>query len=553
MSTPAISDYLTKQLSIERNVVTYRSLSRQFSIHVNTAKNELATYHHEAPYKSLRSAATFIISGTPRRSSSYKYGDEDYDMDAANNIEEEYDDSEDVEQTHITIVNERDLEGAKATYDEIQSIHVYSLSPAPLHDAGFICTPTEFIRKTDVAKGSEYAAVVGRIVGKGIKLGASKRGPGRTASRGLVAGPSKLKKPLLPTKPPSRSEPTAPAPAPAEKPQEKPKPSGKLNFFKKAKEPVVEVKKEESTADMKKKMFFSKPVTKELAKKEPAVKAPSRAPSIASVKAEREEPSIPPKEQAPAPRGIKRKSSVGLESRERTPENPAITKTDGGARVKGRVVLSDDDESDAPVKPPRRKGKATYRSASIDHSEAERAAIAMMEIDDDLVERASHAPSTVISSEDPDDTEESMQQDEDVDMAEPDEPVVKPKTKRKPKAVIPVGKNGLKKRKVTKTRKTLDANGYMVTEDYSDWESVDADAEPEPPVPKPKTKKSVAVKKEDENTDIPPAKEKPKEKEPAPVKKIATKPAPATKSKPAAKVAGGKQQKLNFFGPTKKT
>jgi DNA polymerase delta subunit 3 len=38
----------------------------------------------------------------------------------------------------------------------------------------------------------------------------------------------------------------------------------------------------------------------------------------------------------------------------------------------------------------------------------------------------------------------------------------KPATKkRKSKASIPVGRNGLKKRKVSKTRSRLDANGYL--------------------------------------------------------------------------------------------
>jgi DNA polymerase delta subunit 3 len=36
----------------------------------------------------------------------------------------------------------------------------------------------------------------------------------------------------------------------------------------------------------------------------------------------------------------------------------------------------------------------------------------------------------------------------------------KPKRKRKEKKVIPVGKNGLPKRRIVKTRKTKDAKGF---------------------------------------------------------------------------------------------
>lgn len=56
--------------------------------------------------------------------------------------------------------------------------------------------------------------------------------------------------------------------------------------------------------------------------------------------------------------------------------------------------------------------------------------------------------------------------DEDVMMEDPtaedsDIPVEKPKRKRKEKKVVPVGRNGLKKKRVVKTRTTMDEKGYM--------------------------------------------------------------------------------------------
>ena len=54
------------------------------------------------------------------------------------------------------------------------------------------------------------------------------------------------------------------------------------------------------------------------------------------------------------------------------------------------------------------------------------------------------------------------QAEEDIIMADDsDVPHEKPKRQRKPKKVIPVGKNGLKKKRVVKTRTTADAKGYM--------------------------------------------------------------------------------------------
>ncbi|KDR80653.1 hypothetical protein GALMADRAFT_135781 [Galerina marginata CBS 339.88] len=589
MTTQAISDYLTKQIFIEGNVVTFRSLSRHFSIHVNVAKNELATYHHNAPYQSQTSLATFLLSGTPTSNTRPQYkdeedDDEDYNMDSTQaSDKEEIDDGDEVPQIKITIVNERDLEDAKELYDEIYSIHVYSLSPAPLHDAGLICAPTELVRNTDKSKGPEYAVTVGRLVGKGIKAGTAKK---RMQPPPPVAGPSKPKQPAVAepkpvAKPDAKERHTATT--------DKVKPSGKIEFFKKAdkaKETTKEVKKEakeikkEEPAEDKKRMFFSKPsnpVSKAPTKtasailSKPASAAPSRPVSATSSKPASKASSPVPEiattkdEKVQPKRGVKRKSSVGLEPRPKSPEDvaSAVPKAGSNTRVRRKVVISDDESDAAPAKPVRRKSRLSIKTESTENSDAEREALAIMDIDDDEVEKVSRVPSTNASSNERDedededeDAESSFAKDEDVDMS--DYTSLKPKTvktRRKPKTVIPVGRNGLKKRKVTKTRKALDENGYMRKEDYSDWESVATDDEPEMPAPKTKKTKAkpAVVKNESEDEEMPPppptqpAKEKEKEKP------TAAKKAPATKAKPAAK-GGAKTQKgmmKNFFAPKK--
>ena len=83
----------------------------------------------------------------------------------------------------------------------------------------------------------------------------------------------------------------------------------------------------------------------------------------------------------------------------------------------------------------------------------------------DQVERVSHAPSTAVSElEDQSETDslptKMVQEDEDIDMADDSVAQIRPK-KRKAKATIPVGKNGLKKRKVMKTKSRKDENGYI--------------------------------------------------------------------------------------------
>lgn len=53
----------------------------------------------------------------------------------------------------------------------------------------------------------------------------------------------------------------------------------------------------------------------------------------------------------------------------------------------------------------------------------------------------------------------TIQQDEDVTMSDN---IPKPKArKRKEKKVVPIGRNGLKKKRVVKSRTAVDAKGYM--------------------------------------------------------------------------------------------
>ncbi|KAH9479437.1 hypothetical protein JR316_0008031 [Psilocybe cubensis] len=538
MSTQAITDYLTKQLFIERNISC---------------------------------VATFLITGTPATNTRYRgtqSSDGDYYMGGTQPTNVDDDDveidSEEVPQTIVMIVNEKDLEAD--------------------------------VRVTDKSKGPEFAAIVGRIVAKEIKPGPFKK---RMPPPAPVAGPSKSKLPE--TKPEVKQD-------TKEKSNEKSKASGgKLsNFFggaAKAKEnkDVKKIKQEEPAPEPAKRMFFSKPAAPkaaaaDAAKKEkadappppPAEKpdapqktnmpqkaplsksktsvsnVPSRAPSVASTKEDKE----PEKVTEKSTRGVKRKSSVGFENRDKSVErhgNTESSKTEGSTRVRRKVVLSDDeDDVPMPKKPTARKSRGSYTTTSGHNSDAEHDVMRLMDMDDDEVEKVSRVPSTNASSNERDDAEEEMDEDDsmrvdDEDVPMSDAPSTKAKVvkKRKPKAVVPVGRNGLKKRKVTKTRRTKDANGYIVKEDYSDWESVASDEapeEPEPPKAKPKAKpKAAAVRKEEvEVKAVPAAKEV---KEPA-AKKAPIKVASAPKAKAAPKTGGAKTQQprlMNFFGPKKTT
>lgn len=158
-----------------------------------------------------------------------------------------------------------------------------------------------------------------------------------------------------------------------------------------------------------------------------------------------------------------------------------------GAKLKGRVIVSDDEESDEP-KPRKGRGKASAQSSDIE--ELGRSVQVMMDIDDgepplinnrkqmlktlpDEVERVTAVaptkplprskpkPKVVESSDEEDHTEPGDAEDSMYVDGEPAE--VKPKRSRKKaeKKAGPVGRNGLKKKRVMKSRMSTDAKDYI--------------------------------------------------------------------------------------------
>lgn len=139
-----------------------------------------------------------------------------------------------------------------------------------------------------------------------------------------------------------------------------------------------------------------------------------------------------------------------------------------------------------------------------------------------------------------------------------DAPKPKPR-KRKEKKVIPVGRNGLKKKRVVKSRMTVDAKGYMgtsrnfdlpilhvlttrmalVTEDYSSYESVDEEEEEAPKKPKGKKASGTSAKeKKDADEDGAPKRK--------PVARTGSVKGKSSSSK------GGQGNLKDFFGKPKK-
>ncbi|KAK2463581.1 hypothetical protein APHAL10511_004332 [Amanita phalloides] len=489
MSNKAIVDYLTKQLYIERTIVTYRSLSREFDLHVNNAKNELAKFHAEGTSLShpVQSFATYFVTGElPTSTEGSSQNDDDDDNPFTDDEEEdrkeadsdfEYGGCDKVTQVQMSLVSEENLELMKAQYKKIYSIHVYSLTPSPLRDPRLLCSVAEQVRESDSNRSVEMATAVGRIVNPMLlspDAGILKpdQVPVARKTERVAKVEKQREKPKVDVKPvekpkaemkPTEKSKTEMKPAekskmetkPAEKAKEKPKPSGtgKVDFFKPR--PKETKKEETSKAEAKKltagKAFFSAP------KKE----------------AEQQD-------DAAATRGTKRKSIPNSAKSETDDDvqlkpvfksKPQLIRTSStsarpGAKVKNSVIMSEDEEDVPRIS--RRKNRISAKVVRDVDSEAEKAARALMDIDDEQITKASHA-----KTEKADVGVEEDLQDENEDVVMEEEELVKIKPKpRKPKKTVPVGRNGLKKKRVIKSRTTIDERGYMATEDYSSYESV---------------------------------------------------------------------------------
>ncbi|RPD67099.1 hypothetical protein L226DRAFT_498989 [Lentinus tigrinus ALCF2SS1-7] len=524
---PKIEDYLTKQIYIDKSVVTFRSLSRQFGLHVNEAKNELAKFHDNSE---TRSFATYLISGElfpkPRaQPNGSTQTDDGMDVDSEE-VAADASDEEDVPLTTMTLVGEKDLEQSKSKYARIFSTHIYCLSPSPLTDAGLICDPSAIVYTADEKDAPASSIVLGRVVGPDVRVG--KVPP-------PIASSSKASEPIS-RKPTLKANDDNSPPAKTEKKEEekpntlKPKASGKLDWGKakkssdtdKSKGKEVKVKKEESESP---------------APRAKSTKSPPQVDRDASPQDDNK-------------RGTKRKAAPppASDTEEKKPQGPkrepAPVKSDIKLK-KNRIVSDDEEEEEARPAPSKSKGRS--RASVIKdtlESEAEASLRAMMDMDDSQVEKASTSrPAPRLAPQGPPDSDVEMvsepefvepepQLDEDM---EEDMPKPKPR-KRKEKKVIPVGRNGLKKKRVMKTRMTVDAKGYMVSEDYSEYESVDEE-EPEEEK-KPKGKRASKPKKSSDE-DAPP-KSKPAAR------------SGSIKGKSAGTKAGAQGSLKDFFGKPKK-
>ncbi|KXL50038.1 hypothetical protein M433DRAFT_88910 [Acidomyces richmondensis BFW] len=163
---PDATEYLAINVLNEEQLVSYRMLSRALKVHSNLAKCMLEDFHRKQNAKKSGSVhATYLLTGTRRNEQSTQSNgmhnrDKDGDtvmqssppFPSSSAAKSEEAEVEPVPLKSVVLVKEEHLEQAKATFEDITSLHVYSLEA---HGLGDLQLLTECNRKIAASYASE--------------------------------------------------------------------------------------------------------------------------------------------------------------------------------------------------------------------------------------------------------------------------------------------------------------------------------------------------------------------------------------------------------------
>ncbi|KAK4210418.1 DNA polymerase subunit Cdc27 [Rhypophila decipiens] len=417
--------YLAENVLSESKVVTYRLLSRALRVHPNSAKQILYEFHKSENGKQPGKVhATYLVYGikNAESSSQVQNGDGDIEMTSSMPEVESFDDA--VPTFTLALIPEEQLKAALEQYDEVSSIHVYSLGPNPVKDLALLADAAQ---QALALNNNESQTLV--ITNSNMRRRERKGAVSQSVSSTIGAKAGKQEPKAV------KSEPMAAKSDPK---------SALSKAFASAKpktEPKNEVKEEPKSE-----------------KAEPSKSAPAAL----------------EKKTAPAPkRGGSNTSSIMQAFSKATTKKYKKAETSQPATPSGEdssaQPMSDDGEDDSEVQPaPRGTGGRKTRK------EREEELKRMMEEDDDEDEDDDESDKRADSP-----VEEPM--DETVDEPAAPEPAA-----AEPAEAETTSANGRRrgKRKVMRKKQIMDDQGYLVTIQEAAWESFSEDEAP--PATKPK-------------------------------------------------------------------
>ncbi|KAG8748231.1 hypothetical protein FRC10_007619 [Ceratobasidium sp. 414] len=476
MASRAATDFLTKEIKISNNIVTFRLLSRQLSIHVNDAKRELELFHAASQRTKDPVFATYVLTGVAAPEVQSEAVPES--VGASGHVLGE------TSRYLVTLVSEDELEDARGRFVGAPSQHVHSLSPVPLkvghlvcphshsiltaqpqlQEPGLLTSVASRVRQLDTQKGQEHAAQIGMLLSREAPYMSSLMKPDQWS--GTSKGKGKAKRNVD-----NSTKPKAPAASPPNKAANLERTASKVtaSTVQVAKEPARQsalnfggAPKKTGSPSSKMKAQAIAPKTKNTTDSKPVSKA--KAPS------DSETASATSKNTSPSSvKSVKSKSAqFPVTTTGRTKrildfseeDEPAPSQPRPALKRKKSRAASDDDDDDGSERQP---VAARRRSASLQ---------AMMDVDDDGVinGRSTRSPT-------PEHVPSAREVAAAAKAAKAEAKAVKAEAlkgvdhkERASRKRVPKGK-----RRVIKTRRVKNAKGYMVSEDYSSYEDIDSD------------------------------------------------------------------------------
>ncbi|KAI4867991.1 DNA polymerase subunit Cdc27 [Hypoxylon rubiginosum] len=178
--------YLAQKILTEDQVITYRSLSRALNAHANAAKEMLYEFHKWQNDKRPGSLhATYLVYGTRKKVEKAEEQDGDVEMtDSHSEMRMTF--SDEVPTYTLSLIREAQLQEVLAEYDEVTSIHVYSVGPHPVKDIQLLADPARQVMDMSTA-GTVPAA--SKVFGSIISPNVHKRERRGQASKPVASTP----------------------------------------------------------------------------------------------------------------------------------------------------------------------------------------------------------------------------------------------------------------------------------------------------------------------------------------------------------------------------
>ncbi|KAI1775749.1 DNA polymerase subunit Cdc27 [Hypoxylon cercidicola] len=197
--------YLAQKILTEDQVITYRSLSRVLNAHVNAAKEMLYEFHKWQNDKRPGSLhATYLVYGI--RKNVEKVEEQDGDVEMTDSHREMHISFSDEVPTYtLSLIRETQLQEALAEYDEVTSIHVYSVGPHPVNDILLLADPARQVMNMSTA-GTVPAA--SKVFGSIMSPNVHKREHRGQASKLITSTPKAEPKPQTKQEVKQEDEPT---------------------------------------------------------------------------------------------------------------------------------------------------------------------------------------------------------------------------------------------------------------------------------------------------------------------------------------------------------